>query len=150
MKLNKFGPVLNQLAIEDAAKLDEAISFFYENQRWPKGENLRLFGRVDFIIWKRQAPYSLFCLRPVNLESVIKIWLDERQEDQFGRNEVLSFIPESRNQNMKKKKINHIRGLLVLGSLKNFRWSSEYGFKLRWHLALKTFAQIAGDRKSVV
>lgn len=32
LKSNKFGPILNQLAIEDSSKLDETIAYFYENQ----------------------------------------------------------------------------------------------------------------------
>jgi hypothetical protein len=77
LKLNKFAPVLNQLAIEDSSKLDETINYFYENQNWPNAEPLTLFGSLSLLVWRRQAPYSLFFLRPATLDSLLKIWSDE-------------------------------------------------------------------------
>jgi len=72
LKINKVAPILNQLGIEDSSRLEDAVRFFYENLEWNFDEPLAFLSKLNFIIWRRQAHYSIFLLRPFFLEGLLK------------------------------------------------------------------------------
>lgn len=141
LKLNKFGPILNQLAIEDSSKLDETISYFYENQSWPEALPLTVFGRAEIIIWKRQSPHSLLILKPINLDSILKLWLQDWNITEFLK----SLTTFGYHYNYFDRKAVMLSKLaLLLSSLKNVYWSPEFSYRLNLVFATTTFKQIAG------
>lgn len=119
LKFNKIAGILNQLGIEDSGSLEDLLRHFSENLEWTLGEPMRILGKLDVIVWRKQAYFSVFLFRPFYLEGLVKYWFDGNFDKK------LEFLHEPKDL------ITNFRRQLELnfGYLRSLRWSSEYGYR---------------------
>jgi len=114
LKLTKLAPILNQLGIEDGGSLDQNLLYYYENLSWWDLEKpLNFFGRLTFIIWRRQAAHSLFFIKVFNLDGMLKRWLETEKK-------VKNLFELNASPKLFEQKF------MFLSSLK---WTPEYGYR---------------------
>lgn len=79
VKLTKLAPILNQLGIEGASELEEIMKDYFENLVIDD-EHINFYASVFLIIWKRESTFTFFSIMPYALDSLIKFWLDKRDQ----------------------------------------------------------------------
>ena len=148
LKLSKFSPILNQLAIEDAASVDAVIGEFYEKLNWDELSLAAgaLTAKANLLLWRRQAPNSFLRLKVFSLDGLIKFNLDSPVATFINNTDIFQY--KSRLKNWRRLKRSRIRKTLQFMHLSGLSWSSEYGFRGSLKKKLKNFLTFQGSARS--
>lgn len=136
LKFNKVAPILNQLGIEDSNALEDMIRFYLENLEWRALEPLKIRPVLQFIIWRRQAFFSLFNFKVFSFEDLYKYWLDVASRNYVAGAKMVKMSGDTFAA----------RFGFNMAFLATLIWSSEYGYRKRFLNWTSALASIKGTQ----